>query len=408
MPTRGVEARSNDSLDSLFNRFIGDSQIFINRDVLSHDFVPDELPHREAEILRLGSVLAPSLKGVKCSNLFIYGKTGTGKTAVSKYVLARLSRKAEEIGSKVKVCYVNCRVAGTEYRVTSTLCASLDVHIPFTGLSTAEVLDRLTSKISQTKAYLIAVLDEVDELVKGYGDRLLYELTRINENLNGGRATLVGISNDLYFKELLDPRVLSSLSEEEMVFKPYTASQIKDILLQRAKLAFKPGVLPISTINLCAALAASEHGDARRALDLLRVAGEIAEREGSSRVEERHVREARRKIEHDRVSEALASLPLHSKIILSVLYVNSDAKGLTTGELYENYVSACNRLGVEPLTHRRVSGLLNELDMLGVVEAQVVSMGRYGRTKKIRLKAARKVLEKVFMEDVYLAGFLKS
>ncbi|RLI30239.1 MAG: cell division control protein Cdc6 [Candidatus Hecatellales archaeon] len=389
---------------------MAESSIFINKDVLSHDFIPEVLPHREKEIFRLASILAPSLKGEKCSNLFIYGKTGTGKTAVSKYVLARLEKKSLKLQGRVKVCYVNCRLAGTEYRVTASLCSALSLQIPFTGLSTAEVLNRLFKRLSQLGVYLVVVLDEVDELVKGYGDRLLYELTRSNSLLSKGKISLVGISNDLYFKELLDPRVLSSLSEEEIVFKPYTASQIKDILLQRAKMAFKPGSLPLSTLNLCAALAASEHGDARRALDLLRVAGEIAEREGATKVEERHVHEAQRKIEHDRTVEVLASLPLHSKILLAVLYFNGKPKlkGLTTGELYEGYVSLCRKAQVEPLTHRRVSGLLSELDMLGVVEARLVSLGRYGRTKKIQLKIPKKTLEKAFLEDVYFASLTEN
>ena len=399
-----------DKLEDLFEKYIRESPIFVNHDVLSHDYIPDELPHRDEEILRLGSVLAPSLRGMKCSNLFIYGKTGTGKTAVTKYVLKRLLKKSEEIGGRVKVCYVNCRVAGTEYRVVSALCSSIGVNIPFTGLSTAEALDRFKNGLENSNSYLIIFLDEIDVLVKGYGDRLLYELTRINERLKNGRVVIVGISNDLYFKELLDPRVLSSLSEEEMVFKPYTADQIRDILLQRAKMAFRPDAISPSIISLCAALAASEHGDARRALDLLRVAGEIAERNGESRVTEEHVREAQRKIEHDRVMEALNSLPLHSKIILYVLYrgENPDKKGFTTGEIYEKYVEVCSQLGVESLTPRRVSGLLSELDMLGVVEAQIVNLGRYGRTKKIKVKIPKTFLEKTFLGDPYLGSFLRS
>ncbi|MHC1564028.1 MAG: Cdc6/Cdc18 family protein [Candidatus Hecatellaceae archaeon] len=399
-----------DRLESLFERYVSESYIFINRDVLSHDFVPSQLPHREGEILRLGSILAPSLRRMKCSNVFIYGKTGTGKTAVSKYVLSRLSRKSEEIGGNVKVCYVNCRVAGTEYRITASLCSFLGVNIPFTGLSTAEVLNRFTIKVREVKAHLITVLDEIDVLVKGYGDRLLYELTRINENLGAGKVSLIGISNDLYFKELLDPRVLSSLSEEEVVFKPYTASQLKDILLQRAKLAFKPGALTDSALNLCAALAASEHGDARRALDLLRVAGELAERDNAEKVEDRHVKEAQKRIEHDRVFEVLSSLPLHSKIILYVLHSANKAgkSGVTTGELYDKYLSTCSQLGVESLTSRRVGGLLNELDMLGVVNAQIVNLGRYGRTKQIKIKVPAKILEKAFKEDLYLESLFNS
>jgi cell division control protein 6 len=128
------------------------------------------------------------------------------------------------------------------------------------------------------KQFCIAVLDEVDALVKQKGDTLLYELTRINEVLMHSKVALVGISNDLRFKEFLDPRVLSSLSEEEIVFTPYNAEELKDILQHRSNLAFNENVIDNGTLSLCAALAAAEHGDARRALDLLRVAGELAEK----------------------------------------------------------------------------------------------------------------------------------
>ncbi len=388
-----------DKLEYLFEKFIGESPIFLNHDVLRHDFIPDELPHREDEILRFGEVLAPSLRNLKCSNLFVYGKTGTGKTAVARHVLDRLYRKGLEIGQRINVCYINCRTAGTEYRVVSAMCSALGVKIPFTGLATAEVLKRFKSCLEFLGSPFIVVLDEVDVLVRNYGDGMLYTLTRINEDLKNSKLTVIGISNDLYFKEMLDPRVLSSLSEEEMVFKPYTAEQIRDILLQRIKLAFRPGVFPESTLNLCAALAASEHGDARRALDLVRVSGEIAERQGCSIVREEHVYEAKRKIEHDRVFEVLSTLPLHSKILLYVLYVENPYHEITTGKLYETYRGLCGKLGVEVLTQRRVSGLLNELTMLGVVNTQIANLGRYGRTKKIRINVPPKTLEKVFSED---------
>ncbi|WP_309492222.1 orc1/cdc6 family replication initiation protein [Candidatus Hecatella orcuttiae] len=400
---------SVDKLEQLFEKYAGESSIFVNREVLRHDFVPKELPHREKEILRFASILAPSLKKMKCSNLFAYGKTGTGKTAVTRYVLERLVKKSEKRGEKVRICYTNCRAAGTEYRVVSNMCSAVGVSIPFTGLSVAEALDRFKEGLNDARCAFIVALDEVDTLVKEHGDRLLYKLTRINEELKSSSLTTIGISNDLYFKDMLDARVLSSLSEEEMVFKPYSAEQIRDILQQRVKLAFRNGSLPSATLNLCAALAAAEHGDARRALDLVRVAGEVAERDGASVVTEEHVRDAQRKIEHDRVLEVLNSLPLHSKLILFVLYEKKQTarEGLFSGELYEAYEELSQRIGVEALTQRRISGLLNELDMLGAVNAKIASLGRYGRTKKIRLKVPFSTLERIFREDLHLKGFIK-
>jgi cell division control protein 6 len=211
----------------------------------------------------------------------------------------------------------------------------------------------------------------------------------------------VGISNDLRFKENLDPRVLSSLGEEEFVFPPYTTEELREILNERAKVAFQPGVISDATLNLCAALAGSEHGDARRAVDLLRIAGEVAEREGHQIIDEDCLRKASAKAEHDRVEEALISLPLQNKII--ILAVSKFKQGTNTGELYLTYTTLAKKTGaVEVLTQRRVSGILAELDLLGLIEAAVISKGRRGRTKRIRLLISDETLSKVISQDSQL------
>lgn len=388
-------------LDEVFNQFLKGSKIFRNREVLRHDYVPDNLPHRKEQILHLGEITAPALNGSPCSNVLIYGKTGTGKTAVVKFVLNKLTQKAKELGSTVNVCFVNCRLAGTEYRVLATLCSNINLKVPFTGLAVGEIFDRFKENLESQGIIFIVALDEIDALVKVRGDSLLYELTRINENLQRSKVSIIGISNDLKFKESLDPRVLSTLSEEEIVFKPYTADELLDILMERAKIAFYNDVLTEGAVKLCAALAAAEHGDARRALDLLRVAGEIAERRGEKKIAEAHVREAQERIEHDQVYEAIKSLPTHSKIILLTAYFlskfNTDRS--MTGEIYNLYSEICEQLGVSPLTQRRVSGLINELDVLGLLNSRVISLGRYGRTKKISLGVPRKVIVEVLSED---------
>ena len=388
-------------LDDVFERCLESTNIFKDREVLRHDYVPDQLPHREKQICCLGEIVAPVLKGSRCSNVFVYGKTGTGKTAVIKYVLNRLADKAREFGAPVKVCYVNCRLAGTEYRVYLSLCGAIGINVPFTGLAVGEVFDRLKAGLDSEKLLFIVVLDEIDALIKARGDALLYELTRINETLDGSRTAIVGISNDLQFKEFLDPRVLSSLSEEEIVFRPYDAAELQKILWDRAQMGFHEGVVLDGAVSLCAALAAAEHGDARRALDLLRVAGELAEREGSEHIVEEHIRMAEKRIEHDRVTEALRNLPPHSKLVLCSVYLLGKAKVscAITGDIYQIYSELCDQSGLAPLTQRRVSGLINELDVIGLLNSRVVSMGRYGRTKKIRLSIARSLIRKVFTTD---------
>jgi len=385
-------------LDDVFENFVNSAKLFKDREVLRHDYLPEKLPHREDQIRLLGATVAPVLKDARCSNIFIYGNTGTGKTAVTKYVLSHLEAKAKEYGAPVKFSYVNCRMTDSEYRVFANLSQSVGMSVPFTGLSVGEVFDRFRTGLDASKTIFIVVLDEVDALIKNRGDRLLYELTRINETLNKSKVAIIGISNDLRLKEFLDPRVFSSLSEEELVFRPYDASELHNILLERSKLSFHEGALSDAALNVCSALAAAEHGDARRALDLLRVAGEVAERQGAKMITEEHVREAEKHIEHNRVVEAIKNLTMHSKLVLLSVY-RLNKSSATTGEIYDVYNELCGELGAGLLTQRRLGTLVNELDAMGILNAKVVSMGRYGRTKKIRLEISRTSIKDVFESD---------
>ena len=391
-------------IDDVFEKFVNGAKLFKDREVLRHDYLPERLPHREDQIRLLGQAVSPVLRDARCSNIFIYGKTGTGKTAVAKYVLSHLEAKAKEYGAPVRFCYVNCRMTGSEYRVFASLSQSLGLTVPFTGLSVGEVFDRFRSELDSSRTIFIVILDEIDALIKERGDGILYELTRINETLRRSKVSIIGISNDLRLKEFLDPRVFSSLSEEEMVFRPYDASELRNILLERSKLSFVEGSLSDAALSICSALAAAEHGDARRALDLLRVAGEVAERKVSKVITEDHVREAESTIEHNRVLEALQNLPLHSKLVLLSVYQLSKAGGssASTGEIYDVYNELCGELGVTLLTQRRLGTLINELDAMGLLNSKVVSMGRYGRTKKIRLEASRILIRDVFGSDARL------
>lgn len=401
------ETTMTDPLDSLFSRVLS-AKIFANREMMRPDYIPNDLPHREEQILKLAEILAPSLKGSRPSNIFIYGVPGTGKTAVTKYVLKKIEDEGMKIGVNLGVAYINCKHDDTNYRVLADLCESVGERIPFTGLSTSEVFRRFVKIVDSSERMIFAVLDEVDALVKKTGDKALYDLTRINQRLSRTRISIVGITNDLKFMEYLDPRVRSSLGEEELVFPPYDASELEDILSRRASLAFNKNVIEGSVIKLCSALAAKEHGDARRALDLLRISGEIAERNGDTKVTEDHVRMAQKEIEKDRVVEVIRTMPLHSKILILSLNLlgNGASKGGSTGELYDLYSKVAKSMGLEPLTQRRISDLINELDMLGIANAKVVSKGRYGRTKVVSLSISAKNLKEALQDDPRLGDLV--
>ncbi|MDT7861329.1 MAG: orc1/cdc6 family replication initiation protein [Saccharolobus sp.] len=386
----------SDIIDEVISTFRV-SSIFKNRDYLMPDYVPDELPHREEQIKKVASILAPLYRGEKPNNIFIYGLTGTGKTAVTKFVLSNLHRKFPE---KFRYIYINTRQSDTPYRILADLLEALSIKVPFTGLSIAELYRRLIKAINEYNLPIVIVLDEIDAFIKKYNDDILYRLSRINSEINKSKVSIIGITNDVKFVDSLDPRVKSSLGEEELVFPPYNADELEDILRKRAQMAFNNGVVSDNVIKLCAALAAREHGDARRALDLLRVAGEIAERLRDSKVKEEYVYMAKTEIERDRVHDIILTLPFHSKLVLAAVVLKSnDGDILTTGAVYEEYLSLARKLGIEAITQRRVSDILNELDMVGILTAKVVNRGRYGKTKEIKLAVDKNIVVKTLLES---------
>ena len=392
------------SLEEIFEKFTK-PRIFKARELLLPDYVPEDLPHREKQILKLGSILAPAIAGSKPSNVFIYGLPGTGKTAVTKYVLRKMLEKTSE---KIRVAYVNCRQNNTNYSVLFEICTQLGEKVPFTGLSLAELFKRLRRRVDSDKRLVIAVLDEVDHLVKKNGDDLLYYLTRINSDLSRSKVSLVGITNDLKFMEYLDARVKSSLCEEEIVFPPYTYEELEDILKKRAEQALNEGAYTEEAIKLCAAIAARQKGDCRLALDILLKAADLAELEGAPRIEEDHVRRAYRELEKDVVVDLVRTMPLHAKLVLlSILYLSKEKpKLIITGDVYRRYKDLCRKIGLDALTQRRVSDILSDLDTVGLISTKIVSLGRYGRTKQIKVAASEKAIIEGMKKDPLVSSLI--
>jgi len=389
---------------SIFTRHIEKRNTLIkNKDVLQTSYLPEEMPHRSAEIDSIATIIASAFQRDRPSNILIFGKTGTGKTAVMNFIGNEL-RKEDPSGNTCVYIYINCKIVDTQYGILQNIgnqtMADSGKSIT-TGLSIEKVSSDVRNSIDEHKKVFIVVLDEIDHLVFKSGDDVLYYLSKINEDLKHSKLSLVGISNSLKFKEHMDPRVKSRLCEEQMIFPPYDAKQIEDILRSRAVLAFDDGILENDVIPYCAALSAQEMGDARRALDLLRVAADIAERTGESAVTEAHVRYAKNKIEMDIVSETVKTLTQQSKtVLMSIIHnTNDDNKTMTTGDVYAVYKKLCDILQISVLTQRRVTDLISELDMLGIVHAPVKSFGRAGRTKVIELSIPMDVCNMLTDDD---------
>jgi cell division control protein 6 len=448
------EGETDEASRGLFDDLLEGEPIFENKEVLRPSYTPHKLPHREEQINNMATILVTALRGDTPSNILIYGKTGTGKTASAKFVSEELESTSQKYEVPCEVEYINCEVTDTQYRVLAQLAnkfidkneeyieerldelgdlrdeaaedpevladsefdnvAEVEAEIgeleddleefepvPMTGWPTDRVYQTFFDAVDYHERVVVIMLDEIDKLVEKSGDDTLYNLSRMNSELANSRVSIMGISNDLKFTDFLDPRVKSSLGEEEIVFPPYDATQLRDILQHRSEIAFKSDTLSEDVIPLCAAFAAQEHGDARRALDLLRTAGELAERDRTETVDEKHVRHAQEKIELDRVVEVVRTLPTQSKLVLYaiILLEKNGVHNINTGEVFNIYKRLAQEIDADVLTQRRVTDLISELDMLGIVNAVVVSKGRYGRTKEISLSVPLDETEAVLLSD---------
>ncbi|MGA2676669.1 MAG: orc1/cdc6 family replication initiation protein [Methanobacterium sp.] len=377
-------------MDNIFEKLGGKNSVFKSKKYLDHRFLPDNLPHREDQIRSVAKYWIESLIGVTPPDVTIYGKTGTGKTAVAKFARKQLEQISNEKNVNVRVEYIRCTDYTTEYQVIARLCQQMGQDVPYRGWTKAEVIhafrDMFKKNVFGKNLILIIILDEIDILLKNNGDGLLYTLTRTDN------VAIASISNYVDFKQFIKPRVKSSLRDREIVFPPYNAQQLMDILDERAELAFNNEVLNNDVIPLCAAMAAKEEGDARYALDLLRTSGELADENGSDVIYEDYVREAKDYIEHNKVTDIIMTLPSQQqKVLESLLYLTKRKEEITSGRLYEVYKEFSKG---DSVSYRRIFDFINELELLGLISTKTVSRGRgKGRTNIIDLQCDIQLLE---------------
>ena len=365
-------------------RFERKQNIFRNKDALGESYQPDQIEERDEEIEEYMDALQPVVDGWEPNNIFLYGNTGVGKTAVTDYLLDRLQDDVANYDDvDLSVISLNCKTLNSSYQVAVELVNELRPaggEISSTGYPQQTVFKKLYEELEAIGGTILIVLDEVDSI--GDRDELLYELprARANNNLDSTKVGVIGISNDFKFREQLDPRVQDTLCERELQFPPYDAPELENILESRAEIAITEGAVEGGVLNFCAALAARDSGSARQALDLLRLAGEIAENREADLIERDHVEAARSRLEQERVEEGMRELTTHGRLALLAV-ISKAAKEETpcrTREIYEEYITLCDSSGTDSLAQRSVHNHLSDLRMLGILSAYENRSGSRG------------------------------
>jgi cell division control protein 6 len=365
-------------------RFERKQNIFTNKDALGESYHPDRIQERDDEIDAYMDALQPVVDGWEPNNLFVYGNTGVGKTAVTEFLLSRLSEDIEQYDDvNLHVLSLNCKTLNSSYQVAIELVNELRPHgneISSTGYPQQTVFKKLYAELDSLDGTVLIVLDEIDSI--GDRDELLYELPRARANgkLESTKVGIIGISNDFKFRDRLDPRAQDTLCERELHFPPYDAPELQNILESRVTVALAEDAYTDGALNLCAALAARDSGSARQALDLLRLAGEYAENRDDTEITRSHVEDAREELEKERVVEGMRELTVNGHYTL--LAVVSKAAQRDTPcrlrDIYDEYVTLCRAADVEPLAQRSIHNHLSDLRMLGILAAEENRSGSRG------------------------------
>ncbi|SDG31144.1 ORC complex protein Cdc6/Orc1 [Halorientalis regularis] len=382
----------SESIEEMLLEFDEQEGLIRDRSLLDPNYVVEEdrIVGRDTQLQEVTKMLRVALGDNRPPNLFLYGPSGTGKSLITKAVCKNISNICEQRDIRFGTVEVNCQdldtlgIAVYELAERAADEAGVSVEVPKHGVATKEKWDELYRIVSENFDSVVFVLDELDMLV-GRRDkqdpafsRLLYQLSRSGaiDDLSA-HISVVAISNDTKMMEAVGSRALSSFTPEDVHFDDYDANQLKAILRRRQD-AFYDDVLSDDVIPLAAAFAAQTHGDARKAIDLMRVAGELAEREGDSEVREEHVRNAQEKVEKNRVLEVIRGISTQKKLCLyaTATVANETENGTarsTTG--YQVYQFLTDAIGTDQYHQETYVNKMKELTTYSLVDFERRSHG---------------------------------
>jgi cell division control protein 6 len=376
--------------------------IYKDREVLYALIPPTGLVHRTEQKNELIMELAPILMNSAVNCVFLYGNPGTGKTAVVTELLSELESEAKKRTLKIKKVYVNCSENRTETTILIDALTQINPskNYPRLGWTRTKAASEFNNLLEAEKSHVIMVLDEVDYALRESGDDIIYRLSRAN-NGTESRVSTILISNDIRVADFIKPKTQSTLGRVKIIFSPYTAEELEDIIVDRAKFAFNKDVVSQQIVQKIAEIEASRGGDARKALELLDSCAKIALAQNKQKITMDLVDQADSNLEKDNVLHTLNTLTKHQKLLyLAILQSNKDE--FNGGEVYQHYTEVCAKNNVEPLSVRRVRTFLVEFSEMGLIESEVTwlrDLNKKSRAIKMVLDAATRKKARKLLRD---------
>ena len=350
---------------------------------------------REKQLSRIISHLSPVLDGAHPHSALIYGPTGSGKTVSLIHVLSTFEKVAKRHGVNFEYRYIDLTSPKTYFGALNEVAIALDsTNRKYRkGIPTEYMQDKIKSAISGYNGFLCLLIDEADNIIPD-SDTFLTYLGKTLPRKVSCRLILIFLTNRLDWEKTLDPRILSFLKKTDIIFEPYDALDLLEILKLRAEKALRKRKVCPAALKKVAAYASRETGDARKAVELLTKAVRVAE-ETSGYLSEKEVDIAEHRLEVDKSAELIAVLAIQQRIALQACYslFKKGTNKVTTGQAYEVYQTFCNNQKYRPLSQRRFCDIISFLDLYGLINARVVSMGRYGKTREIMSSLPDQVVE---------------
>ncbi len=355
--------------------------------VLTFDYIPATLVHREEQMRSLRMLFRPVVESGVPQSAFLIGPVGTGKTATAKRFCMDVLRYSSEKGIPMDYVMVNCRQSNTESSALLSMIWHFDPGYPDRGFSVSEMLRTLKRHVDKRRLRLIVVLDEVDVLLKKGADDLVYQLSRFNEE-RGDLSTslsLMMISQE-HVIDRLDQASMSTFKRANTVrFGRYSRDELYDIVNSRADMALVPGSIEADSMHLISDIA-SEWGDARFAIEMLEKSALLAEEDGVGQVKAEYVREAKA-LTYSTITESkLEQLDKHRMLtLLSVTRCLKEEAYVNTGRAEKTYHVVAEEYGESPRKHTQFWNYVNDLHDLGLVHTKVQGDPEGGRTTYISI-----------------------